>query len=94
VSACAGEEMADVEIRGGWVSNVVVNGVDIATIIEASSTGRMPEREKMRPATLTGSGRRGDPWSGWGGSRRAGADLPRSGPAPRPSETLGRSSRR
>ncbi|TDD22471.1 DinB family protein [Nonomuraea diastatica] len=43
-----GVELVDVEISGE-LKNVVVNGVDIAPLVEAELDRRMPEREKMRP---------------------------------------------
>ncbi|MEV5556972.1 DinB family protein [Nonomuraea wenchangensis] len=43
-----GVELIDVEIYGE-LSNVVVNGVDIAPLVEAELNRRMPERAKMRP---------------------------------------------
>lgn len=43
-----GVEMCDVEISGE-MKNVVVNGVDIAPLIDAELNRRMPERAKMRP---------------------------------------------
>ncbi|SDI12877.1 DinB family protein [Nonomuraea jiangxiensis] len=43
-----GIELVDVEING-VIENVVVNGVDIAPLIDAELNRRMPERAKMRP---------------------------------------------
>jgi DinB superfamily/Pentapeptide repeats (8 copies) len=43
-----GVELVDVEITGE-LQNLVVNGVDIAPLIEAELNRRMPERAKMRP---------------------------------------------
>jgi len=43
-----GVELVDVEISGE-LQNVVVNGVDIAPIIDAELNRRMPERARMRP---------------------------------------------
>ena len=43
-----GVELVDVEIYGE-VQNVIVNGVDIAPLVEAELNRRMPERAKMRP---------------------------------------------
>jgi hypothetical protein len=43
-----GAELVDVEISGE-LQNVVVNGVDIAPLVEAELDRRMPERAKMRP---------------------------------------------
>jgi uncharacterized damage-inducible protein DinB len=43
-----GVELVDVQIDGE-LQNVVVNGVDIAPLIEAELDRRMPERAKMRP---------------------------------------------
>jgi hypothetical protein len=43
-----GVELVDVEISGD-LENVVVNGVDIAPLVEAELNRRMPERAKMRP---------------------------------------------
>jgi hypothetical protein len=43
-----GVELVDVDIYGE-LKNVVVNGVDIAPLVEAELNRRMPERAKMRP---------------------------------------------
>lgn len=43
-----GAELVDVEISGE-LQNVVVNGVDIAPLVEAELNRRMPQRAKMRP---------------------------------------------
>lgn len=43
-----GVELVDVEISGE-LQNVVVNGVDIAPLIDAELDRRMPERARMRP---------------------------------------------
>jgi hypothetical protein len=43
-----GVELVNVEIYGE-LSNVVVNGVDIAPLVDAELNRRMPERAKMRP---------------------------------------------
>ncbi|MBE1548523.1 putative damage-inducible protein DinB [Mycobacterium sp. OAS707] len=43
-----GVELVDVDISGE-VQNVVVNGVDIAPLVEAELNRRMPQRAKMRP---------------------------------------------
>ncbi len=48
-----GVEMDDVEISG-YLHNVVVNGVDIAPLVEAELNRRMPERAKMRPEDSDG----------------------------------------
>jgi hypothetical protein len=48
-----GVELVDVEISGE-LQNVVVNGVDIAPLIEAELNRRMPERAKMRPDDSNG----------------------------------------
>jgi len=47
-SRLSGVELVDVEISGE-LKNVVVNGVDIAPLVEAELNRRMPERGKMRP---------------------------------------------
>ena len=47
-SRLLGVELVDVEISGE-VGNVVVNGVDIAPLIEAELDRRMPDRARMRP---------------------------------------------
>jgi len=49
----SGIEMWNVEISAE-LSNVVVNGVDIAPLIEAELNRRMPERAKMNPSDPTG----------------------------------------
>ncbi len=43
-----GVELVDVEISGE-LQNVVVNGVDIAPLVDAELNRRMPERARMRP---------------------------------------------
>lgn len=43
-----GVELVDVEISGE-LQNVVVNGVDIAPLVDAELNRRMPDRVKMRP---------------------------------------------
>jgi DinB superfamily/Pentapeptide repeats (9 copies) len=43
-----GVELVDVEISGE-LRNVVVNGVDIAPLVDAELDRRMPERARMRP---------------------------------------------
>jgi len=47
-SRLRGVELVDVEISGE-LQNVVVNGVDIAPLVEAELNRRMPERAKMQP---------------------------------------------
>jgi hypothetical protein len=47
-SRMRGVELVDVDINGE-LQNVVVNGVDIAPLVEAELNRRMPERAKMRP---------------------------------------------
>jgi hypothetical protein len=47
-SRMRGVELVDVEISGE-LQNVVVNGIDIAPLVEAELNRRMPERAKMRP---------------------------------------------
>jgi hypothetical protein len=47
-SRMRGVELADVEISGE-LKNVVVNGVDIAPLVEAELNRRMPDRAKMQP---------------------------------------------
>ncbi len=47
-SRMRGVELVDVDISGE-LQNVVVNGVDIAPLIEAELNRRMPERARMRP---------------------------------------------
>lgn len=48
-----GVDLVDVEINGE-LRNVVVNGVDIAPLVEAELDRREPERAKMRPTTAAG----------------------------------------
>jgi len=48
-----GVELVDV-IISGELQNVVVNGVDIAPLVEAELNRRMPERAKMRPRDADG----------------------------------------
>jgi hypothetical protein len=47
-SRLRGVELVDVEISGE-LQNVIVNGVDIAPLVDAELNRRMPERAKMRP---------------------------------------------
>jgi len=47
-SRMRGVELVDVEISGE-LQNVVINGVDIAPLVDAELNRRMPERAKMRP---------------------------------------------
>jgi hypothetical protein len=47
-SRMRGVELVNVEIYGE-VENVVVNGVDIAPLVDAELNRRMPERARMRP---------------------------------------------
>jgi hypothetical protein len=48
-----GVELIDVDISGE-LQNVMVNGVDIAPLVEAELNRRMPERAKMRPKDPAG----------------------------------------
>src|SRR5262245_15404985 len=48
-----GVEMVNLDISGEIV-NVVVNGVDIAPLIDEELNRRMPDRAKMRPDTVEG----------------------------------------
>jgi hypothetical protein len=48
-----GVDLVDVEISGE-LRNVVVNGVDIAPLVDAELNRRMPERAKMRPDDADG----------------------------------------
>ena len=54
-SRLRGVELVDVEISGE-LQNVVVNGVDIAPLVEAELNRRMPERARMRPEDTGGFG--------------------------------------
>ncbi|MFG1708390.1 DinB family protein [Nonomuraea sp. M3C6] len=54
-SRLRGVELVDVEISGE-LQNVVVNGVDIAPLVEAELNRRMPGRTKMRPGDTDGFG--------------------------------------
>jgi DinB superfamily/Pentapeptide repeats (8 copies) len=47
-SRMRGVELVDVEISGE-LQNVIVNGVDIAPLVDVELNRRMPERAKMRP---------------------------------------------
>jgi DinB superfamily/Pentapeptide repeats (8 copies) len=56
-------DMTGVVIRGaalkdmsisGWISNLVVNGVDVVPLVEAELDRRYPDRAKMRPADANG----------------------------------------
>jgi uncharacterized damage-inducible protein DinB len=48
-----GVELVDVDIYGEF-RNLVINGVDVAPLVEAELDRRMPERAKMRPVTADG----------------------------------------
>ena len=48
-----GVELLDVEISGD-LRNVIVNGVDIAPLVEQELNRREPDRAKMRPETVQG----------------------------------------
>lgn len=50
-----GVEMVDVRIDGD-LQNVVINGVDVAPLVEAELDRREPERAKMRPTDPAGFG--------------------------------------
>jgi hypothetical protein len=52
-SRMRGVELADVDIYGE-LQNVVVNGVDIAPLVDAELNRRMPERARMRPEDSDG----------------------------------------
>jgi hypothetical protein len=52
-SRLRGVELVDVEITGE-LRNVVVNGVDIAPLVDAELDRRMPERARMRPDDADG----------------------------------------
>jgi hypothetical protein len=52
-SRMRGVELVDVEISGE-LQNVVVNGVDIAPLVDAELNRRMPERARMRPDDADG----------------------------------------
>ncbi|HEX3811683.1 MAG TPA: DinB family protein [Mycobacteriales bacterium] len=52
-SRLIGVELVDVEISGE-LQNVLVNGVDIAPLVEAELNRRMPDRARMRPADSDG----------------------------------------
>ena len=54
-SRMRGVELVDVEIYAE-LQNVVVNGVDIAPLVDAELNRRMPERAKMRPGDTAGFG--------------------------------------
>lgn len=54
-SRMRGVELVDVEISGE-LQNVVVNGVDIAPLVDAELNRRMPERARMRPDDSAGFG--------------------------------------
>lgn len=49
----AGVDLVDVTI-GGEVSNLVINGVDVAPLVEAELDRRYPDRVKMRPTDPAG----------------------------------------
>jgi hypothetical protein len=52
-SRMRGVELVNVEIYGE-LQNVVVNGVDIAPLVDAELNRRMPERPRMRPDDTDG----------------------------------------
>lgn len=54
-SRMRGVELVNVEIYG-QLQNVVVNGVNIAPLVDAELDRRMPERAKMRPEDADGFG--------------------------------------
>jgi hypothetical protein len=54
-SRMRGVELVDIEISGE-LQNVVVNGVDIAPLVDAELNRRMPERARMRPGDADGFG--------------------------------------
>jgi hypothetical protein len=64
-SPMRGLELVDVEISGE-PQNVVLNGVDIAPLVDVDLNRRMPDQARMRPDTATGSVRRGQSWRGCG----------------------------
>ena len=80
-SRLRGVELVNVEIYGE-LHNVVVNGVDIAPLVEAELDRRMPERAKMRPDDVTGSARRGRSWNSSGRAPSRGPELAGRGAAP------------
>ena len=68
VSTIRDSDMNDVTMRGvgiqdtsidGEFTNLVLNGVDVAPMVEAELDRRDPDRPKFRPGRRTGSGRRG-----------------------------------
>ena len=81
-SRLRGVELGDVEISGE-LQNVVVNGVDIAPLVEAELNRRMPERARMRPDDSDGFRAA---WAIlerlWEGTVAPGEDVPRSGAPP------------
>ena len=76
-SRMRGVELVDVEISGE-LQNVIVNGVDIAPLVDAELNRRMPERAKMRPDDSDGFR---DAWAIleqlWKGTVCAGDDVSR-----------------
>src|SRR6266545_2598106 len=52
-SRLRGVELVDVEISGE-LQNVVVNGVDIAPLVDAELNRRLPDRARMRPDDTDG----------------------------------------
>nr|MDT0657321.1 DinB family protein [Micromonospora sp. DSM 115978] len=52
-SRLRGVELVDVEISGE-LRNVIVNGVDIAPLVDAELNRRMPDRARMRPTDADG----------------------------------------
>jgi uncharacterized protein YjbI with pentapeptide repeats len=48
-----GVELADVDIHGE-IKNLVINGVDVAPLVNAELDRRYPDRAKMRPADAAG----------------------------------------
>jgi hypothetical protein len=77
-----GVELVDVEISGE-LQNVVVNGVDIAPLVEAELNLRMPARAKMRPDDIDGFREAwGNPRAALEGHRGAGNDVARGGASP------------
>ena len=88
-----GVELVNVEINGE-LQNVVVNGVDIAPLVDAELNRRMPDRARCAPTTAMDSARRGQSWNGCGRTpsperepfpkRHSTAASMTSGPSPRP----------
>ena len=87
-----GVELVDVRIDGE-IQNLLVNGVDVAPLVNAELDRRDPDRARMRPTDLPASGKRGTSSSGSGTARSSGLAASTCGSCTGPWTASGRSSR-